>query len=109
MIYLIYLAIACLIAMWFCYWVTRAFSARSNRACRIASLACPVLLAILVAVFPDVILNPLGDFLAGLHYLSSKVEAFPVVLAALLTVPTLLITALVEQARSMTDSRSNSK
>ena len=110
MIYAIPMVAACLLATWFCRWATGGFAFLRNRECRVACLSCPVLLSLLVIGFPEVVLRPLSDFLAGLTLSSGRlVAAFMMSLAVSLTVPTLLITSLIGQLRTLGHRKSVAK
>ena len=108
MIYTIPLFVSCLLAMWFCYWATGAFSTLRNRTCRIACFVCPVVLSALLIAFPGVILNPLGDFTNSLKLLSGRDQAaLTIFLVILLLVPTLLLVNLVAQTRILNHRKSH--
>jgi hypothetical protein len=106
MIYGIQLVVSCLVAIWFCYWATGAFPSLCNRECRITCLSCPVLLSLLVLAFPDVFLLPLGNFTTVLHLsFGRQFTALVMSLVMVLIIPTLLITTLVGQSRTLRHRR----
>jgi len=100
MTYALPMLVASAAAAFFCYLIANSFPTLRNRACRIVCVSCPVLLAALLFVFSDALLNP---FYESLQNLGSRghdgLESLTVIVASLLTLITLLIANLAAQIR----------
>ncbi len=109
MLYLTPTLAACLIAIWFCYWLTGTgvFPSFRALACRIVCIATPILFSALLIAFPNLALNPLGDFinrapLQGISRFDVRGgAAVAASIAVILTTFTLLIEALIGQVLTL--------
>jgi len=85
------LLIPSLPASWFCYWFSSVFPSLSNRTSRIICLACPLVIAIVLAVIANPTLGASGtDF----ELPDRPIRAIPALLVAIgafLVIPTLLL------------------
>jgi hypothetical protein len=85
------LLIPSLLASWFCYWFATVFPSLSNRTSKIICVACPFVLAILLAVIFSVTDAGTDSFFEIHHYPGMKLGAPFVGIAAVLVIPTLLL------------------
>jgi predicted Na+-dependent transporter len=101
------LLIPSLLASWFCYWFSSVFPFLSNRTSRIICIACPAVLAILLAVIVSNTLGASGTDFPIPDHPRRTIPALIVAIAAVLVIPTLLLAFAAARLRSYSENRKN--
>jgi hypothetical protein len=99
------LLIPSLLASWFCYWFSSVFPSLANRTSRIICIACPFVLAILLAVIFSISLGESGADFSIPDHPKRVIPALLVAIATVLVIPTLLLAFAATKLRRDSENR----
>jgi hypothetical protein len=85
------LLIPSLLASWFCYWFSTVFPSLSNRTSRIICMACPIVIALLLAAIAYTMLGASGTEFAIPEHPRWVLGGSFCIVAVLIVIPTLLL------------------